>query len=1337
MMSAAEHMGSFSEPYAQYTPSPDSPWALLLAHLANDESSLKKIFEIKEYLYLKDMRDSGSLAFDPENQYRFAYLKKAIADAYFVRTDFEDYLPQGVHAHEAGSADFSRRLKQMTRFLEETLDDYAQGSPDTIKQAVARAVQANLRQLGYLQELKMKSEEANANGRSLDENEILDLRTVENVSPDSLGSFLTSMLPEALATAAGRLTNTIDSGRAILSEQPEKEKWMEEFADALRRSLVFLKNPNGREDLTLIDLTFYIGEHRGASKFRGSTSGYYAAIDALTAGLVLQMPEQEKDRWSIDRAHALIDPKFQSQAFALKLAAINAKHRFGFTSEEIDAYGTVTGLVGTVMRAFDIDEIDDRFKQYLHNTGDHSLRTLITIAQTRDTVINRLKNLPPEEGLSPQDLQEQIRLAEESARVRAEWAMLHDIGEYLGELLGNNLVGKNEKEMKELKRLRDRIEDYVASKPVLEEFAARLKAGGLSGDWDDDKIQAYVHRMKQVMASKVSSEDGYNYGNAFDITLSKIFERLNTTHDIIAQRAVGRINRAGKWENQKEIDDSQLQYTLLYVFSKIAGHKAESTDPVDIAAFYKEEHLRNLEAQDHARSSWPARASGSATQFRKDLARIKDVPNTALPLDDFLAQRDIVYGKSVFKKFVDQTLHNHETLSQEAARARQIHDEATLSAVCHEMLHYAKKTARLSPKLDAWKIEKAVRKTISQGLAAAQRDLADRSDGRIGLQYLRPTAILSQERYRIATIHNDQIMGGFIGDPKKPQQITDLQLLGQPFAALLSSLSNAVAKPLYNLVNTLPTGLMLLDLQSITLGEFQCLLRMTAIKEAVADTALTGIGLLQGAKDGGFTSFVNNPDLMGLLQAMDTKSFAIVNSALTLVMQEPHVQQEAIRKSYGHILAHYHKGISEKYGIPADTIALIRKKRYLGKGTYDRNPRDPLPSGPLAEQFHDYFLGQYNGTDPDHSPKHCGPWDKKFAKHAERAERVRLHEIITEELTRTKDRLAFGTCDPAEQAKLSANLEKLAQAKKALRPWRKNPFFSFAAKYGLTTRFGSIATLGTAMAFSGVGAELTLPVLGSFKTSAIFGANLALAGGSAFLASLDNVLKTRVSDTNAVMRVLRNLPYLERDQNRGWYVNKGAYRRPEKQEAFMRDLIEGHAKNPGFVTQIADCLVASVTTPIRYLAREKTSANAFARQNTVTTIDTVGLVASTALDGGASWAAYAQCGLATGATLLFMRVGLYNMMMFEIQKDLEAGHVPDLETIKTRIAENAKEGKTNTLLLNAMNAVGRGSQKTALGRLAAKGLRGLSINNHIARLFSKRSTKTLARPAEHPACKPQ
>jgi len=167
-----------------------------------------------------------------------------------------------------------------------------------------------------------------------------------------------------------------------------------------------------------------------------------------------------------------------------------------------------------------------------------------------------------------------------------------------------------------------------------------------------------------------------------------------------------------------------------------------------------------------------------------------------------------------------------------------------------------------------------------------------------------------------------------------------------------------------------------------------------------------------------------------------------------------------------------------------------------------------------------------------------------------------------------------------------------------------------------------------------------------------------------------------VGDTNKFVRAWSNLPYLEHDPERGWYIHKGTYYDPQSRQTTIRNLIEGHSRNPGIVSQIADCLVASVVTPIRYLASAAVSSAAFARQHTATSIDSIGILIGTVLTVGAGGNAYVQSAIAIGVMFLFMRVGLYNMMTFKIQKALIAGRVPDLDTIKIEIAEDLKRKRT-------------------------------------------------------------
>ncbi len=1293
----------------------ESPWQILLAHLANDIGGIEKILEIKEYLYTLNLRDTNDPSYDAAMQARLAVLHQRISKAYFVKSNFTDYLPGGQHVADPGAADFQichQRLLIHLKAIDRAADPRA-----VVVAALGRSIAALERKLVYTEALSHGLKDAN-NGHETDFKEhLLNLRTTE-VPANSRDDFLQRMAPKELQKAIGTLTDAIAKATSILQGRAEQQMWVDDVLASVKDTIRYLENPAAREQLTLVDLTFYIGEHRDASDFRKGTTGQYAPVDTYTQGLVLRLPHFEDNRWTIDLAYSLIDPNYNDAANASKLALINTVYGFNFTSAQIDAYGTISSMLGSVLRGFDIDEIDDRLKQYLHNTGDHSLRTIITIASMRDTVAKRLKELNKQGRLPDDQLQRVLGLNQMLAQFLAQKAILHDDGEFLCELLGNNLVGKSEKEEKFLKMLRDRVEQFVAEGPVLDELRSRLNAGHMGGAWGAEALEKQFDEIKRVMGNApIDDSHLEQFQTKFFETVFKIVERLNTSHDIIAQRAVGKINPdEGSWRNRRNVAYRQIVYSLLYPFNKVAGHKDKTIDSYDKSVYYSDEYDLEIARKDHEARIRVATVTSAPPQFDEELQRVRDRPETAMPIDDFLAVRDLKYKDSLFRSLVRHITGLYKRLSASMATDHQWLAEAWCFATSVEALHYSKKMAQNTQQVDADKVERAGFKTIAQGVAAACVDLKQRFGDGITFLYLQQVPIHREQRYRILTVTNDttRILGVSAADPEKPYQITDYQLLieaayhlGAPIKKLLSQV---VFKPL----NTIPARLRLRDLDRVSDQEFETLLWMTSVREFAADAGLTATGLLQGSNQA-FSAFLNNPTLLSLLQSVDPKSFAVINPFITAVLQNPDIQQDAIRKCYGYILAAYPDAIASKdhYDIPPQAMREIAKRRHMNKGDFDDNPFDPLPSGYMAKQFHDYFVWKYGEYAQGQRPP-C-PLTKKMVKIAERAERLRLDEIINERQVRLRLRCEASVC-PAEQARLKRTLEKLTQSKASVRLWKRHRLFALAARDGMTIRFGSIALLGALMAKSGVGVPIA---------ALLFGLNLCSAGGSAMLANIGASMKKRLGHPSRLFRGLHNLPYFVRDPERGVYIHKGRYYEPfsKAYDQLATSLADGVRTPNSAIQQLSDMTIALMVTPVRVFSNMAVSSSAFARQNAIGFYDSLGILYTT-IAHGPGVASTAQAAVSYFSTRCFFRTGnnidLYN----EIKLEQEAGGVAEINCIKKRVAEKIKK-ETSPILLNLINNAAAKYDRHPVSKVTRAVSTVLDVNSHVegmARVGSRRMT---------------
>ncbi len=1246
----------------------DSPWNILSAYHAS-RGELKKINRIKEYLSLKLDRNNG----DQYDKDRFDTLSKKISKEYFLHTDANQYLSDE-HSNTDAGQDFQERFQTLKSYLSQFSANNNNDGQNLTANAINRANIANIRKMQFAQTLQSNIR----NGEK-----VWDISGNKKWDgAEYLEQNFPNVLQSSLDATIGRLNTAIHIGDSMVKGNSEL---VEEYTGSMRNIDHFLETFNDREDLTLVDLMYYIGEHRDATTFRESTSGYYSVYEALVSGLSHTMPTQERQRENVDLIHNCVDPDFQDAAYTFKLSYLNAKHDLGLSSKDIDLYGTVTGMISSVMRGYGISEIDDRFKQYLHNSGDHSLRTCITAASLRDASISRFEHMHEKGDLTDTELEKQINLAQETATYMSKMACLHDSGEYLGELLGNNLIGRSELEERLLRSLRDQTENHIMKEIVPEEIDSRLKTGTMASRWNEDTSKDYIK-------SSLKLPEGINFDTKFYDSMFDIIERLQTNHDIISQREVGRINDENRYENARTMSTDDVRYTLQYVHSKIMGHKFQTTDPLEIAQFHDEEYKRSRDLDDYNISNQVAATADIPLPHNPDITRVQDLPHTSISLITFLDEKDINYKNSLFKLLVDQSVENHANFSPEVAKAQQAHDEALLHSVCYEMNHYARKQTRSAGE-DYYKIDKATRKGIAQGIIAAQAELNEQG---LELQHLKVSdRILSKQRYRVASVNTSKVMGGFFGDPDKPNQLFEpLQGIADGLKSVFGMVNNKVTSPLIKIAKTPMQAMMLVDNDHVTENDFKRLFQVASTLEAGGDLSLSATGMAEGT--------------MSNESGFDPKSLAVLNPLLTFALARPQRHAEAIGKCYGHILHLYSDQIAEKYGIE-DAIGHLRTRENLKKGKYYRKPTDITLSGELAEGMFSYFKDQY-----DSKGKSATAASAKTSKIIEKAEQFILREMITQQIAKATNRILQEN-SPAQSDAWRTKLETLKEAKNKIQG---NNGFNTLAKYNMEIRFGSVGLLGAMMAGSTTGMELgNLPVIGTqITTSTIFGANLALAGGAAFLASIKDRME-QIPHSNFFRR-LENLPHFESSEKGGIYIVKGASHKLQgsghkQTENLVKDLINQRDKTPNMLVQLFDTVVAIPVTAIRALSNRKTSSTAFENQNVAQTIDSSGVLfkafstTTSALNTGI------QSVAAVTSNMFFRRLGVLNMYMHEIREDLDHGKDPDFNTIKARITDQLKEN-ADPSVLNAMSNIKRMSKGTTLGKIG-HGVENIMFNDSLSK----------------------
>lgn len=1240
----------------------DNPFIIAQAYHAR-RGEKEKIDRIKEYLFLQDKRDIG----DEYNMERFDALRTEISEEYLLHTDAETYLEDRYQGTNAGS-DFKNRYDSLRMYLYQ----FSSASADeAVRAGMDRSADANRRRRGYAQSLQKEVREGQkfwtTEGEKWEGGEYL-----EQNFPD--------MLQRSLDVTIGRINTAIRLGRDIADGNKDLS---DEYVKSMQRINHFLDTFNDREDVSIIDLMYYIDEHRDSTTFRNSTSGYYSEYEALVSGLVHTMPSRERQREDVDLIHHCVDPEYNDLSHAMELSYLNVKHDIGLTTQDIDIYSATTSIISDVMRAFEVPEMDDRPKQQFHNSGDHSLRVILTVVSIRDTNISRFERMYEQGDISEDRLQRLTEMSYETSAYLCKMACLHDSGEYLGELLGNNLVGRSVLEERLLRALRDQTEEHIMKTIVPEELHYRLNQGETAERWKGRDVREYIK-------NSLKPKGSFDFSNKFHDMLFDIFERLQTNHDIISLRSVGRINHEGQHQNAENASDDDVLYTMQYVYSKITGHKFHTTDPADISDFHATEYRRKRALADYHRSNKVAMDTHAPLPYVPEVTRIQDLPNTSLPLETFMEERQIDFDKSLFGAFVGQALEHYDKFSQEEAEIRQMNDEAWIHGVCYEMNHYARKLAKSSD-IDRFKIDKATRKSIAQGVLVAQGALREQGGE---LRYLElPDQILDKQRYRVLSVNSTTFKGGVHGRLDKPNQLKDLFGFQDVFKFLGDAVDNLrenILSPLWSRVQTPVQALTLIDLAHVTEKDFKRLFQISSALELGGDLSYGVTGLAESSSDFGadFSS-----------SSLDPKILASLNPLLTWSLAVPNRYADAARKCYGHVLHMHSDKIAEKYGLE-DAIDYLKTRENLKKGPFYRKPTDLTLSGDVAEQMYNYLSAQYSGRDVGEDAKYG---QKQGVKRIAKAEKYILSELIQTEIAKTVNRL-MQEVSPAQK---DAADEKLAILKNALRnPQLKGDrMFKAKAKYAMEIRFGSQGGLGMVMSQSGTGSDIAdLPVVGTVTTSHVLGLNLARMGFSGMGAAMRD--RSQTLPLSNVINKMRDLPHFERGKDGGAYIVKGASHKVmgashEDNESLIKDMVKARQDSPNIMVQLLDMVIAVPVSAVRALTTRSTSKKAIEDMNMAQTVDTTGVVASAVRNSFSVANNPVSAGLkaasAVSAMMFFRRVGVLSTFMHEIQEDLKNGKDPDFQTIKDRIEDQLRHNASDSDL-NWLENKWRAQQGNIIGR---------------------------------------
>lgn len=1230
---------------------------LLASHLAND-GEREHALRIKELYSLQTQQEKGQ-PFDAD---RLKHLETFFKNEFLIPTQIEKFWHTKNENAEAKNTSQTYHA-QLIKYLENF-----ESAPDAaLEKAMQNTTDAARRRRQHANRLKQTIRDGKTPWKEQGITPFPEYAYIEKNFPD--------IVQTSLSETQGLLNNVIRLANRISGKAHDPDPLLaQEYRASMKEIAAYLKAPDSRKDITFADLMHYIDEHRGSTEYRDSTTALYGAAEVLIAKTAHHIPSRERERTDVNTIHNCVDPDFLDLNYTTKLALLNDQHDFGLSQDDIELFGTVLSTIGTVMRGFGINEIDDRVKQYLHNSADHSLRVCILVSSTRDANIKKIEQEFKDGSISTQEKETLITLAKERAKIRIKQACTHDTGEYLGELLGNNLVGKTDKEESVLRSFRDKLEGHIMADIIPQEVETRLKSGPFKANWVNKDPKQLLSAFDDELANDALA-------SPFHDKIFEIFERLQTQHDIISQRAVGRINQEGALENATTASIRDLQYTLRYALSKISGRKFEDDSPDALAELGEKEYNRTRRQDAFNENCRTADELGLARPYRPDVTHPNGIDITPIKFDQFFDESDIIYDKSIFKPLAQKIIERHKNLSPKEAKTEQFYDEMMLHALHDEVLHYVKKQARapnLDPhkQLDDKKVEKAVRKMFAQGITLMQAHLKEEG---LTLTHLKESDfILGKTSYPFASANADTFMGGIFKGPKKNKRIAPLTSVFKFSISAQDFVKKDVIAPAAKIVNTLNVQMARAENKYITADDFRLLMQMAATQESGGDLGFTATGLLEGLKD--------NPQTANDNSSIDGKVATIINPVLTYTLGKISHQIEGVEKCYGHILNLYHEEIAQKYGLDKNQMELILNRSNLKKGEYHKNPHDETLTADIAEQMFAYFKQQYTSDTQENK-------DKSF----EKAERYILREILEKEKRKQSSRLAQETSPPRQQV-----FQKRVQALKTAKAQIKNDrLFHLAGKHMMEIRFGFITGLGAAIATSTTGLSLGQVSGVNVTTSTLLGLNLALGSLALYLSATGDKIK-KLPENATLKKFFNGLPYFEMREG-NLHIIKGKTIRPKEED--FKNLKEAQAalinntgkKAPDIITQTADAVVAMPTTLIRKFSHAKTGGDILSNQGTFTTLDSGG-IAYKAIGSGDPLIGAAQSATAMTTRAFFMRLNILNMWLIEMKKELAKGGTPNPETIRMTVDEQLRENGCEHLI-NAMNNIGKSCAGTPVGKI--------------------------------------
>lgn len=727
--------------YIDHRIDPDSPEALLAAHLAN-KGLYDSIMDLKAFDYHRIRYEQAVENGEEYPDYEiYEALRKKIIETYGARTDFQDFLqhdelPETSEVERRNRSDFRQRVENLKAYLDTKIKD-----PNERTKALQNAVEA----------LSRRSKEAGSFSGKLEDILTGVLGDIKPVIESKMPGFSDTTFQELAEELVGKFKDfashsisqtealydsAAEHGQSILN-RPDKEiskKYDRSIRNALGSIREFIDNPNGRNRLSINDVMHFVNNHRRAISFAGSSADLIQTSEALVSGLIIEMREFEKYLYDIDKIHQLTDPEYLLKVFEVKLSYLNAKFsHLDFSSDDISFYAAVLADLSSVSRGYGNSSIDDRTKQYYHNTGDHSFTTIVTLMSLANSTSKEIEKAREKGKISETEYEQECNELKANVRFLTKMAIFHDLGEHFRELLGPNLKDETAAVESVLRRIRDIVEGTIAEDYALEHIRETFQK--YNPDFQDEdgrkKVNDFVKRAKKVLThtSDIEGEESL-FDDPYYMALFDALERINTQTQLHALHDAGKIGKDGKWSHGGHIPEPQLRYAAGYFSRIFFGEPFRLISQDEVVIHQHAAAVREAESERVSARETSATAGKTGVSRSRNNGTLEGRPYTDRPYLDEIQERAVDFHTSIFKKLYDYKLSllvqvANNTISFEQASSRMRIQERLLEQFLEEGIHKVTKGFRIHPdyKEEARKLEVAFRSKAAQGVALLRKKL--------------------------------------------------------------------------------------------------------------------------------------------------------------------------------------------------------------------------------------------------------------------------------------------------------------------------------------------------------------------------------------------------------------------------------------------------------------------------------------------------------------------------------------------------------------------------------------------------------------------------------------